>query len=131
MASCRQDASQYAFIKSYATMLNAFRAARTPAKGIDNHSKIAIMSSRVSPDNKGITSVATEDKHVQPGAMRLYSLRIKDNGTLVRLFVPCVNNSTSKAGLYDLVNGKFYGNANIDDSGISPVEYGYFITDLD
>lgn len=42
--------------------------------------------------------------------MRLYSCQIYDNDTLVRDFVPC-RSSYTNAGLYDLVNGKFYANA--------------------
>lgn len=42
--------------------------------------------------------------------MRLYSCQIYDNGTLVRDFVPC-RNSSNEIGLYDFVNGRFYGNA--------------------
>ena len=41
---------------------------------------------------------------------KLYSCQIYDNGTLVRDFVPCVNENGT-AGLYDAVNGMFYGNA--------------------
>ena len=37
--------------------------------------------------------------------------KIYDSGTLVREFIPCIQNSTGKAGLYDIVNGVFYGNA--------------------
>ena len=42
--------------------------------------------------------------------MRLYSCQIYDNGTLIRDYVPCLNPSGT-AGLYDMVNGVFYGNA--------------------
>ena len=42
--------------------------------------------------------------------MYLYSCKIYDNGTLVRDFVPCTN-ASGTAGLYDLVNSQFYGNA--------------------
>ena len=45
-----------------------------------------------------------------PISMKLYSCQIYDNGTLVRDFVPCVN-ASGEAGLYDLVDKKFYGNA--------------------
>ena len=38
---------------------------------------------------------------------KLYSCQIYDNGTLVRDFVPCINPSGT-AGLYDMVNSKFY-----------------------
>lgn len=40
---------------------------------------------------------------------RLYSCKIYDNGTLIRDFVPCVNEAGA-AGLYDKVKGKFYAN---------------------
>lgn len=42
--------------------------------------------------------------------MRLYSCQIYDNGTLARDYVPC-RNPYGVVGLYDLVNGQFYGNA--------------------
>lgn len=42
-----------------------------------------------------------------PISMRLFSCRIYDNGTLVRDFIPCTD-SSGVAGLYDLVNKKFY-----------------------
>ena len=43
--------------------------------------------------------------------MRLYSLVIWNNTTLVRNFVPCLRKSDGKVGLYDAVNGGFYVNA--------------------
>ncbi len=46
----------------------------------------------------------------RPAAMKLYSMEIYDNGTLVRKFVPCYRNSDNVVGLWDLVNGKFYTN---------------------
>lgn len=45
-----------------------------------------------------------------PGSMQLYYCQIYDNGTLVRDFVPCINED-GEVGLYDRVNSKFYGNA--------------------
>jgi hypothetical protein len=41
---------------------------------------------------------------------KIYSCQIYDNDVLVRDFVPCVN-ASGVAGLYDLANGVFYGNA--------------------
>ena len=41
---------------------------------------------------------------------RVYSCQIYDNGTLIRDYVPCISPG-GKAGLYDIVNGVFYGNA--------------------
>lgn len=43
-------------------------------------------------------------------SFKLYSCKIYDNGTLVRDYVPCINQS-GVAGLYDQVNGQFYSNA--------------------
>lgn len=40
---------------------------------------------------------------------KVYSCEIYDNVTLVRDYVPC-KNSSGTAGLYDVVNGEFYGN---------------------
>lgn len=45
-----------------------------------------------------------------PASCRMYSCKIYDNGTLVRDYVPCLNPS-NEVGLYDIVNGVFYGNA--------------------
>ena len=42
---------------------------------------------------------------------RLYSFKIYEGETLMRNFVPCIESATGKAGLYDTVEGKFYGNA--------------------
>lgn len=42
--------------------------------------------------------------------MELYSCKIYNNGTIVRDFVPCKSGS-GELGLYDCVEGKFYGNA--------------------
>ncbi len=42
--------------------------------------------------------------------LKIYYVKIWDNGTLVRDFIPCKNVS-STVGLYDVVNGVFYQNA--------------------
>lgn len=42
--------------------------------------------------------------------MRLYSCQIYDNDTFIREYIPCVTDD-GKVGLYDTVNGVFYGNA--------------------
>ena len=44
------------------------------------------------------------------GKIRVFACQIYDNGTLVRDYVPCLNES-NVAGLYDFVNGVFYGDA--------------------
>ncbi len=42
---------------------------------------------------------------------KVYGLKIWQDGTLVREFVPCIEAATGTAGFYDLVNGKFHGAA--------------------
>lgn len=42
--------------------------------------------------------------------MRVFAWKIYDDNNLVRNFIPCTNPS-GEVGLYDLVNGVFYGNA--------------------
>ena len=54
----------------------------------------------------GYTGGASE----YPAMLKIYACQIYDNGTLVRDFVPCKNDS-SAVGLYDTVEGQFYANA--------------------
>lgn len=44
------------------------------------------------------------------GSFKLYVCQLYDNGNLIRDFVPCID-PTGAVGLYDQVEGKFYGNA--------------------
>lgn len=46
----------------------------------------------------------------QLSSLKIYSCQIYDNGVLIRDYVPCIN-ADNAVGLYDLVNGQFYGNA--------------------
>lgn len=43
---------------------------------------------------------------------KFYSFKIYDNGTLVRDLVPCVRDSDSKAGMYDIAGDSFYYSPN-------------------
>ena len=47
---------------------------------------------------------------VSATASRVYACQIYDGDTLVRDFVPCISDADG-IGLFDLVEGKFYGNA--------------------
>lgn len=47
---------------------------------------------------------------INKGSVSIYSCQIWDNGTLVRQYAPCIN-PDGEVGLYDVVEGKFYGNA--------------------
>ena len=44
------------------------------------------------------------------GSVRIYSCQIYDDGVLVRDLVPCIN-AEGEIGMWDKVNGVFYGNA--------------------
>ena len=51
---------------------------------------------------------------------RLYSCQIYDNGTLIRDYIPC-SDPSGEVGLYDQVNGVFYGNAGTGTFSHGPV----------
>lgn len=54
--------------------------------------------------------------------MKLKSFYVKNNGTLVRDFVPAKRDSDNKYGLYDIVNDVFYLSPNnVDFSGGEPI----------
>ena len=44
------------------------------------------------------------------GSGKIYQLSIYDNGTMARMFIPCIN-PDGEIGLYDAANGQFYGNS--------------------
>lgn len=93
--------------KSYFAV-DGIKIVKTGTAGLyPNNTNIALFSARLMEGKYG--NPATE---AGTSSTTIYNMRIKDNGTLVRLFIPCVN-SSSEAGFYDLVNGKFYGNDNI------------------
>ena len=47
--------------------------------------------------------------------VKIFSFKIWQDGSLVRDFVPCINESTGKGGMYDLKGNTFYGTANSTD----------------
>lgn len=51
---------------------------------------------------------------------KLYSFKIWENGALVRNFVPVVENTTGKIGMYDTVGQRFYGNAATSGADFTP-----------
>lgn len=61
-------------------------------------------------------------------SMRLYGCKIYDTDgvTLVRDFVP-VRNSSNEIGLYDVINGEFYGNSGSGSFTAGPAADGYWI----
>ena len=52
--------------------------------------------------------------------MKLYSCKIYDNGTLIRDYIPC-QTTAGEIGLWDDVNGVFYGNAGTGTFTAGPV----------
>lgn len=53
-------------------------------------------------------------KDSQEAKGKVYYAQVYETGTLVLDLLPCIN-PDGKVGLYDLVNGKFYGNAGTGD----------------
>ena len=51
-----------------------------------------------------------------PTAIKIYSVRITENGVPLRNMVACKRNSNNAIGMCDLVNGVFYANANSSGS---------------
>ena len=41
---------------------------------------------------------------------RIYNIQLYDNDAIVNDFIPCINSSTNKAGLYDMITNNFYAN---------------------
>lgn len=58
--------------------------------------------------------------YLENGHFRLYSAKIYHNGEIIRDFVPCMNKSTNKAGLYDMVSGVFFENSGTGDFSRGP-----------
>ena len=51
---------------------------------------------------------------------RLWSCQVYDNGTLIRDYIPC-SDPSGEVGLYDQVNGVFYGNAGTGTFAHGPI----------
>ena len=62
-------------------------------------------------DNTVADDGAKSETGLNHSVMRLYSFVITEGGTLKRDFVPCVRLADAVVGLYDMVEGKFYGNS--------------------
>lgn len=56
-----------------------------------------------------VNNGGTADNRMASG--KLYGCQIYSNGILTRNFIPALNVSTNKAGLYEEITGVFYGNA--------------------
>ena len=91
--------------------------------GIDGPSKTAFLNENSgvftgsTSFDSAINSIAilnrasTASTLVEGVTAKLYSCQMSVNGEVVRDYVPCVRQEDEAAGLYDLVEGKFYGNS--------------------
>lgn len=78
---------------------------------IAKESEIALTNVSVSSNMGSILMIRGRQSFskVDIGA-KIYSCQIEIDGVVIRNFVPCIA-PTNAVGLYDLVEGKFYGNA--------------------
>ena len=60
-------------------------------------------------------------RKVVRGVFQVFALTIRQDGTLVRDFIPCVRRSDGAPGLYDQVEGNFYGNSGTGQLLAGPV----------
>ena len=67
-------------------------------------------ASFTAPSTMYLFSVHNGGSSYANASMKLYACQIYDNGTLVRNFIPC-RTPNREIGLWDDVNGVFYGNA--------------------
>lgn len=65
-------------------------------------------------------AVNNSGQYQYPAEMKLYQCKISDQKGTARFFIPC-KNAGGAVGLYDLVNGKFYGNAGSGSFTAGPV----------
>lgn len=63
------------------------------------------------PVNVSVFALNRSGHIIEYGSINLYSLQMYLNNTIARDFVPCIRDSDGAAGMYDLVEQKFYGNA--------------------
>lgn len=60
---------------------------------------------------------------INKGSVSIYSCQIFDNGTLVRRYIPVIQDSDGAVGLYDLVQHEFVGNAGTGAFTAGPALY--------
>lgn len=65
-------------------------------------------------------SMRSFNSGISYGSHKLFNCQIYNNGTLTRNFIPC-KSPAGAVGLYDLVDGKFYGNTGTGSFTAGPV----------
>ncbi len=79
---------------------------------LNEESKVLTGSTSFGSSINSITLLAAAPTNkINNTAAKLYACQISVNGEMVRDFVPCVRQEDNAAGLYDLVEGKFYANS--------------------
>ena len=96
-----------------------------------NNSKIVTMpewTKTTEPGTCYIFGMNTNGRFENRGntVIRVYSLKMWENKSLVRDFVPALNTTTNKYGLYDKVNCEFY-----DNKGTGTFNYGSNLGNID
>lgn len=113
-------ASSNSFRTSYNTIATAIGTANTNVIDIDKNKNVTSINGTIVSTYTYAAFQCANNLYLfadnQNGTVSMfssavvYSFQIYDNNTLVRDYVPCVN-ADGVAGLYDAVNGVFYGNA--------------------
>lgn len=81
-----------------------------------NENKIADLSTTTFSDTRNIyLFTRNQNAGIVGIAGKVYYLKIYDNGTLVRNFIPAYRISDGEVGLFDIVNNVFYQNAGTGD----------------
>lgn len=72
------------------------------------------------PVNMFLFAMNNNGAMYSPASVKLYQFSVYDNGTLVRDYIPC-QTTAGEIGLWDDVNGLFYGNAGTGTFTAGPV----------
>ena len=89
-----------------------FEITETQSKFIANGVESSVSGSFSQNNEKvGLFSNLAGSLYPYPSICKIYYFKLYDNNTLVRNFIPCYRKSDNVAGLYDLVNNKFYTNS--------------------
>ena len=71
---------------------------------------IQTISTFTTPQNLIVFGYYSSSTNRGLSEMKLYSLKLWENNTLVRNFIPCYKKSNNEIGLYDTINDVFYTN---------------------
>ena len=99
---------------------------------IDNYSSIITSTaSNSSTYNLPIFARHTLDTELinYKSSAKIYYLKIYEAGVLEKYFIPCINESTGKAGFYDLVEGVFHGNEYTSGNDFTTGSPSYITTE--